>query len=160
MSKRWILIVLGVVCAAILLAAGGAVLTSRSILPPQKAAGAIDWTGPVPDDGSLPPGNSIAVPGVEVMQFKADETRQSVNLYNPARNSCYFQISILLADGVKLYQSEWIAPGKGLYEIDLLRSVPEGRYDGSVLKYECFSMDEEHTPLNGAEFTFTIESSP
>ena len=92
--------------------------------------------------------------------FKAEETKQTINLYNPARNSCCFQISLLLEDGTELYQSDLIAPGKGVYEIALRKPLPEGTFDGCVLRYACFTMDEEHTPLNGAEFTFTIESQP
>lgn len=47
-----------------------------------------------------------------------------------------------------------------MYEIELLQALPEGAYDGSVLKYECFRMDSDRTPLNGAELTITIHSLP
>lgn len=161
MNKRLILIVLGLVCAAVVVGAGCAFLASKPTTPRQQAENAVDWAGaPEDDTGAAQPGNSIAIPGMDVVNFKANETKQTVNLYNPAQNSCFFQISMLLEDGTELYRSDLIAPGKGLYEIELLQTLPEGTYDGSILKYACFSMDTEHTPLNGAEFTFTIQSLP
>lgn len=161
MNKKWILIVLGLICAAVVVGAGCVLLAPKPATPPQQVEDAVDWAGaPEDETGVSQPKSSIAIPGVDVVYFKANETKQTVNLYNPAQNSCYFQISMLLEDGTELYRSDLIAPGKGLYEIELLKTLPEGTYDGSILKYECSSMDKERTPLNGAEFTFTIQSLP
>ena len=161
MNKRRILIVLGLICAVVAVGTGCARLPEKSDLPPKKMENAVEWAGaPEQSAGATQPGESISIPGMDVWNVQANETKQTVNLYNPAQNSCYFQISILLADGTELYQSDLIAPGKGLYEIALSKTLPEGTYDGSILKYRCFSMDKERTPLNGAEFTFTIQSLP
>ena len=46
----------------------------------------------------------------------------------------------------------------GVYEIELTDGLPEGVYRNSVIKYECFTMDDDCNPLNGAELTSTIES--
>lgn len=120
---------------------------------------AVEWEGSREEySGAEAASESIALPGMDEMNFKANEKIQTVNLYNPAENSCYFKISILLEDGTVLYQSNLIAPGKGLYDIELQKALPEGTYENSVLKYECFDMDEDYTPLNGAELTLTILS--
>lgn len=161
MNKKLILMVLGLVWAAAMVGVGCASLASEPTTPPQQTENAVDWAG-APEDltGAAQPGNSIAIPGMDVVRFTANETKQAANLYNPAQNRCYFQISILLEDGTELYRSNLISPGKGLYEIELLKALPEGTYDGSILKYECFGMDEARTPLNGAEITCTIQSLP
>lgn len=127
--------------------------------PPHIDEDAVDWAAEENTDSVLS-GKNIAVPGTDVMNLKADRKKQSVNLYNPEKNSCYFKISLLLADGTLLYQSDLIAPGKGIYEMELSKALPEGTYDDSILKYECFDMDESYTPLNGAEFALTIQSVP
>ena len=101
----------------------------------------------------------IAVPGADIMIFKANQKKQTVNLYNPEKNSCYFKISLLLEDGTLLYQSDLIAPGKEIEEIEISRALPSGNYENAILKYECFDMDQNNTPLNGAEFSFTIQST-
>lgn len=103
---------------------------------------------------------SIAVPGTEKMIFKADQKKQEVNLYNPGKNNCYFRISILLEDETLLFQSGLISPGKGLYDIELKKALLEGEYPNSILRYECFSEDEQLTPLHRAEIVFTIQSNP
>ena len=127
--------------------------------PPLMEDDAVDWAGEE-DENTDSTGENIAVPGTDVMYWKADQKKQSVNLYNPEKNSCYFKIRLLLEDGTPLYQSDLIAPGKGMYEIELSKALPEGIYDNSILKYECFDMDENFTPLNGAEFALTIQSTP
>lgn len=157
MNKKWILILLALACAAAV-GMGGLFLARKPSLPPE-AEDAVDWVGAGEEyAGSAQSPQSIAIPGTDVMQFKANTKEQAVNLYNPAQNNCYFRLSLLLKDGSLLYQSKLLAPGKGLYEITLLEALPEGTYEGSVLKYECFGMDDARTPLNGAELTLTIQS--
>ena len=100
--------------------------------------------------------DTIDIPGFGSMTLKADSTEQSVNLYNPEANTCYFKMSLLLSDGRKLWESGLIEPGKGLYNITLEQSLTAGTYEDAVLKYECFAMDEAQTPLNGSEIKFTL----
>lgn len=113
-----------------------------------------DWTGNQKTYSGEAREESIDIPGFDAMNLKAGESVQSVNLYNPEENQCYFRISIVLDDGV-LWQSGLISPGKGLYEIELNSVLEEGSYP-AVLKYECFSMNEEKTPLNGAELSIQL----
>lgn len=100
--------------------------------------------------------DTIDIPGYRSITLKAGETRQAVNFHNPEQNTCYFRISLLLSDGTTLWQSGLIGPGKGVYEIELNKALEAGTYEDAVLKYECFTMDEAQTPLNGSEITLTI----
>lgn len=100
--------------------------------------------------------DTIDIPGFDAMNFKADAARQSVNLYNPKENTCYFKMSILLNDGTVLWESKLVEPGKAIYEIELNQHVSAGTYADCTLKYACFQMDESQTPLNGSEIKFTL----
>ena len=100
--------------------------------------------------------DTIDIPGFDVMNFKAGTTKQSVNLYNPGANTCYFKMTILLNDGTVLWESKLVEPNKAIYEITLNQSLSAGEYKDCTLKYECFKMDEAQTPLNGSEINFTL----
>ena len=126
---------------------------------PDLDENAVDWLGEQPDgapkteDGQA----GIAIPGYKSIVLAAGDTRQSVNLYNPEVNDCYFVMSLLLPDGTQIWRSKMIAPGKGLYEITLDQAVLAGTYENSTLKYECYKMDDDLTPLNGSEVRLTLE---
>lgn len=92
----------------------------------------------------------ITLPGFVRMELPANQQTVAVNLHNPAENPCYFRISLALADGTVLYQSNLIPPGQGLYEIALSRALTAGVYD-AVLTYDTFSLADGTTPMNGAQ---------
>lgn len=100
--------------------------------------------------------DTIDIPGFDGMNLKANTKEQSVNLYNPEQNTCYFQMSLLLPDGTQLWKSGLVEPGKAVYEITLNQTLEAGEYENATLKYECFAMDEEQTPLNGSEIKLTL----
>lgn len=100
--------------------------------------------------------DTIDIPGFDVMNLKAGEKAQKVNLHNPEQNTCYFKMSLYLPDGEKLWESGLVEPGKGLYDITLSEALEAGTYENAVLKYECFTLDENQSPLNGAEIKITI----
>ena len=100
--------------------------------------------------------DTIDIPGFDVMNLKAGTTEQSVNLYNPEENTCYFRMSLLLPDGTILWQSGLVEPGKAIYEITMNQVLTAGEYENATLKYVCFAMDEEQTPLNGSEIKLTL----
>ena len=77
-----------------------------------------------------------------------------VNLYNPQGNPCYFVISLVLDDGMVLYQSKMIEPGKALYGITLSRPLAAGEYEAMIM-YETYSLDALK-PMNGANVKFTL----
>lgn len=100
--------------------------------------------------------NRTAIPGYESLTLKADEKKQETVLSNPAENTCLFRISLLLEDGTLLWTSKEIKPGKSSDPIRLSQPLSPGQYPNAVLKYECFAMDADKTPLNGAEIKLTL----
>ena len=98
----------------------------------------------------------IAIPGYEGLTLQAGAKKQSIRLPNPEENHCYFQISLYLADDTLLWQSDLIKPGKTSAPITLSRPLDPGAYPGATLRYACFRLDREKTPLNGAETKLTL----
>lgn len=98
----------------------------------------------------------IAIPGYEALTLQAGARKQSLRLPNPEENDCYFQISLYLADDTLLWQSDLIKPGKTSALITLSRPLEPGAYPGATLRYSCFHLDREKTPLNGAETKLTL----
>jgi len=102
---------------------------------------------------------TIAIPGFEKMVMKAGRVRQTVKLYNPETNACYFMISLNLADGTPLYRSGMIKPGQVVDVIEISRALQAGTYQNAVLQYECYSSDGLQQ-LNGAQSVFNLEVVP
>ena len=100
--------------------------------------------------------DSISIPGYEGITLRANALRQDVALNNPPQNTCYFEISLYLDDGTLLWKSDYIKPGNHSAPIVLTQKLPKGTYSNAVLKYSCFKMDKEKTPLNGAETKLTL----
>ena len=117
--------------------------------------GAVEWEGEqshdTGDSSTIP---NIAIPGYKSITVEANKKDVKVNFQNPEGNPCYFEISLLLADGTELYKSKMIKPGKGLYEIKLNQPLEPGEYD-AVLKYDTYSL-EGLAPMNGAEINLTL----
>ena len=140
-NRRWNagLAVLAVLAALSLLAA--VIALTRPKADPQSAAA----REPVEKltDG-------IDLPGYKQLTFRAGVTEQNVALQNPPQNFCYIQPSLWLADGELLWRGQLIAPGDTGDAIVLSRPLAAGEYPDAVLRYDCFAMDEEKSPLNGA----------
>ena len=100
--------------------------------------------------------DSIAIPGYEVLELKANTTKQSLQMPNPPQNCCFFQISLYLEDGTLLWQSELIEPGKTSKPMVLTKTLDKGMYPNAILRYSCYRMDETLAPLNGAETKLTL----
>ena len=109
---------------------------------------------PAPAEEDTPA--QIAIPGYEGLTLQAGAKKQSIRLPNPEENDCYFQISLYLADDTLLWQSDLIKPGKTSAPITLSRILEPGAYPGATLRYACFRLDREKTPLNGAETKLTL----
>lgn len=105
---------------------------------------------------SMANSNSIAIPGYEGIALKANSLKQDIALENPSQNTCYFVIALYLEDGTLLWESDYIKPGNNSSPIVLTQELPEGTYANAILKYSCFKMDDEKTPLNGAETKLTL----
>ena len=100
--------------------------------------------------------DSIAIPGYEMLELQAGSKEQPLCLPNPPQNCCYFQIFLYLEDGTLLWQSELIEPGTISKPIVLSMVLEEGMYPNAVLRYSCYRMDEDLSPLNGAETKVTL----
>lgn len=100
--------------------------------------------------------DSIAIPGYEILELKADSKQQSLCFPNPEQNVCYFQISLYLEDGTLLWKSDLIEPGKTSKPIVLNEYLSKGTYPNAVLRYACYRMDKDLTPQNGAETKITL----
>ncbi len=123
---------------------------------PELDTGAEDWTGERAVYTGEKNTDTIDIPGYGSLTLKADTPEQTVNFYNPEQNTCYFRMTLLLSDGTSFWQSGLVEPGKGIYTITLDQTLPAGAYEDAVLKYECFVMNEEQTPLNGSEIKLTL----
>lgn len=100
--------------------------------------------------------DSISIPGYEGLTLKANSLKQDVALKNPPQNTCYFVMALYLDDGTLLWESDYIEPGGNSSPIVLTQELSKGTYPNTILKYSCFKMDEEKTPLNGAETKLTL----
>lgn len=100
--------------------------------------------------------DSIAIPGYEMLELKAGSKEQSLCMPNPPQNCCYFQITLSLEDGTVLWKSELIAPGTNSKPMVLSKVLEKGMYPNAVLRYSCYSQDENLSPLNGAETKLTL----
>ena len=100
-----------------------------------------------------PAQDTIAIPGYEGLTLGAGG---DLCLPNPEQNTCYFVITLSLADGTPLWQSERVAPGELSDPIRLQVELEPGVYPDAQLAYACFRMDENLTPLNGAQMELTL----
>ena len=100
--------------------------------------------------------DSISIPGYEGINLKADTKQQTIGFPNPAENTCYFQISLYLEDGTLLWQSDLVKPGMISEPLVLNQTLTAGSYPNAKLKYDCFTVDKNRTPLNGAETKLTL----
>ncbi len=106
---------------------------------------------PIPEDeGKQKDYGSTHLPAYGSLTFEAKKKEQTVVLKNPGENSCLIRISLILADGTTIYQSELVKPGYYTLPITLVAPMERGIYRNVTLKYECFTDDEAHKPLNGA----------
>lgn len=136
-----------------------AVFTGLSLFKDKKSllgvdSSAVDWNGKKVKEVENQEA-TIAIPGFEKVTLNADETKQEVNFHNPEINDCYFKLTLLDPDGSVLWTSDLIEPGKGMYSIELEKTLPAGEYPDAILKYECFSL-EDQSPLNGSEINLKL----
>ena len=94
----------------------------------------------------------IDVPGFKTLVFKANQTSQKVNFYNPSENDCLFKLT-LYADDKQLWESGYIQPNDGYYDIEINNSLDVGEYTGKLL-YQCYK--DDGTQLNSAVATFKM----
>lgn len=148
-SRRKNSIVLLLFCL-LFLVGGGFAFWGQGMFLPQNPS---ESSSAVPE--ATPDKNSIAIPGYEGLTLKADTKRQEISLKNPAENNCCFIITLYLEDGEELWRSDYIKAGDVSKPINLNRKLSAGSYSAK-LKYDCFALNKEKTPLNGAEIKLTL----
>lgn len=127
--------------------------TGNNILLP-KDNSAEEWNG----DQKLPSGEksdekTIKIPGISSLVFIANQKEQKVNFYNPKENTCLFRMTLYIEES-QYWQSGYIDPGKGYYNITLNDALKSGEYNGYLL-IECFK--ENGTALNNAKVEFQLK---
>ena len=146
---RWILPLCGIVLIAVIVVAVVIAFKPKATITPDGST--------MQDANSVEKNdNTISIPGYEGINLVADTKQQSVGLPNPAQNTCYFQITLLLEDGTELWQSKLIEPGKVSDPIKLVNALPKGTYPNAILQYDCYTTDGSMTALNGAETKLTL----
>ena len=118
---------------------------------PEEVPAVIGGGEPIPEAQNVPKdvGNTH-LPAYGGLTFEAGTKEQDDVLQNPGENSCLLRISLILADGTTIYQSELVKPGYYTKPITLIAPMERGIYRDVTMKYECFTDDEAQTPLNGA----------
>lgn len=101
--------------------------------------------------------NSITIPGITGLSMKSGQLQQTVDLYNPKENNCYFVISMFLSDDTLIYKSDFLAPAETLTEITLLQTLQKGTYKNCRLVYNCYALDNR-AALNSGTVIFEINS--
>lgn len=119
--------------------------------PPELDESAVVWDGNqnlrIPHEGG-----GIAIPGFDSLTFTANTTAQRVNFYNPEDNSCLFLMTLYVGDA-QYWQSGYVEPGKGYYDIELSESLSAGEYDAALL-VQCYQQSGE--ALNSARIEFDL----
>ncbi len=125
----------------------GVLIGMRNRDPWRVESGLVDYGGLSSENGSS---DQIVIPGYGEILLDADTRDVMLILPNPSGNPCYFRFSILLKEsGEVIYTSGLVPPGKAIGELRLKRALSEGNYPATI-QIETFSLDESHTPMNGA----------
>lgn len=123
--------------------------TENPLLPIDELAEKWKGTQDLPSDGE---NKQIDVPGFKSLVFISNQTSQKVNFYNPSENDCLFKLT-LYADDNQIWESGYIKPNDGYYDIELNESLNIGEYAGKLL-YQCYK--EDGTQLNSAVVSFKL----
>jgi hypothetical protein len=98
----------------------------------------------------------IQIPGYAEIAMRAGDKTVYVDLTNPETNQCNFRYTIKLKEtGEVLYQSDYLAPGQTIHSIELQQALNAGNYT-ALVEVRTVSLDETHTPLNGANMETTL----
>lgn len=161
MKKAWSIfsgISTALFCLLILIAIGVAIgrSTNNPQVSPRTDSVPTRETSTIEEE---PLTDSIAIPGFEHLVLKARTAEQEVNFYNPAKNTCYFEISLLLPDRTEVFHSGILAPGSSINSIKLRYTLEPGRYERAILRYTCYAVGSM-AELNGADIVFNLEVVP
>lgn len=97
---------------------------------------------------------TIIIPGFTTLSLPAGTAEASVDLANPADNTCLLVISIVLEDGTVLFTSGTLEPGESIGGVTLLQALSPGEY-AAIVKFGAYDPDT-FSPLNTAEVGITL----
>lgn len=146
-----------VLVAAVIVVTGGAVWARQKQQSAEKAVAAaevVPWDVEIAEETIPETEGKILIPGYASMTMAADTKEQNVSMGNPADNDCYFRITLKLADGTVLFESEDLKPGEGYHHITLKKTLPAGEYQAAI-QYRCFTL-EDKSVLNGGSCEFQL----
>ena len=123
--------------------------TENPLLPIDELAEKWKGTQNLPREGE---NTQIDVPGFKSLVFISNQTSQKVNFYNPSENDCLFKLT-LYADDKQLWESGYIQPSDGYYDIEIIDPLDSGEYEGKLI-YQCYK--EDGTQLNSAVVSFKL----
>ena len=130
--------------------AGGAFLYFRmSEEGPDLDKAAISYE--MPDSMVNEDPDTIALPGISILEMKAGSRTVEFPLINPEGNTCYMAYTIVdQASGETLYESGMIEPGKAVLNFDLNRTLEPGTYS-ILVQIKTNDLEDYTVELNGAE---------
>lgn len=123
--------------------------TENPLLPIDELAEKWKGNQDLPSEGE---NKQIDVPGFKSLVFISNQTSQKVNFYNPSENDCLFKLT-LYADDKQLWESGYIQPSDGYYDIEISDLLDNGEYEGKLI-YQCYK--EDGTQLNSAVVSFKL----
>lgn len=144
-----VLLVVGLILCLLHCQRGGSSISPVEPLDADEGAVAWEGTQNLADPHET---GGIAIPGFDRLTFTADATEQKVNFYNPEGNDCLFLMALYVNDGL-YWQSGYVEPGKGYYNITLSEGLPAGLYD-AALQVQCYKQSGE--ALNSAKIEFEL----
>lgn len=100
---------------------------------------------------------SIQINGFTDWSLPAGKTENlPILLENPKGNLCYFTFSIVLADGIILYESKQVPPGNCISSVTINQPLAEGEYTAELV----IRTNDTQTgaPMNSAKSKITIHS--
>lgn len=121
------------------------------VIPKKDKAtqGGIKWSESATESKAT---GSIEIPAFNTLHFKAGETIQAVNLYNPKENNVNMIMQIVI-DDVVIWESDEVKPDYGFTEIELNKPLDKGEYKARYI-VRCFKPDG--TEVNGGNIAFTL----
>lgn len=105
----------------------------------------VKWDGYKPTEQPRNKAGYISIPGINKLVFKASETIQDMNIYNPGTNDADIVFSLTIGDE-EIWKSGRCKPGDGYYMVSIMKPLDEGRY-GAKMHYDCY---RGLAKLNGA----------
>lgn len=94
--------------------------------------------------------NKISIPALSNVTFKEGRNNQTLRLFNPKSNQCYFNISLELSNGTVLYRTGLLKPNDSITDISIYKRLQRGVYKDCVIKYDCYSLDNKYILNNAA----------